>query len=400
MPEIGQNVTQLQSQPAKTSITTEVRTSSKNLSFLLDSAIYHTIPQDDIPKPFRRPLPTPPRPQSNGSLLAKVDTLLADGDFAGAAHFSALCLTSPFLDPTDAAFIFELLSVRYTSLELLGQEALAAREARALEDLTSTFYCNVVEADELMIEAHARQRPLSIHIVPFELRVQAMRLQSIAFDDRRRFITALYDVGSECREHIASPYTSAEDRELWRSRLATLGTQVINSLIDLEEFDCAERFMSQHSLEDKSGEPTWACRKMLLLVRMGRVVEAEKYIEDIGDDTSKLIMQAIIATAKDDLDEADALLAQAIESSGQASLSTVVRQSLAVNCLYRGRINDAQRILEQLLMQGSISRSSITTLATIFELRSEHARAQKEFLAEQIATIPLAKTLQNSDLKL
>lgn len=297
--------------------------------------------------------------------------------------------------------IFELLSLRYTCLELLGQKDLAAREAKALEDLTSTFYYDAVEVDEKTIEAHAGQQPLPVHVAPFELRVQATRLQSIAFDDRRRFITALYEFGFECRDHIASPYTSSEDREIWRTRLSSLGLQVVNSLIDLGEFDCAERLISEQLLEDKSQEPIWVCRNMLLLMKMGKVAEAEKQINKIQAHTDKLIMQAILATAADDLEEADALLTGAVKDAGESTLTAVAKQSLAINCLYRGRISDAQEILEGLVMQGPASRSSITILATIFELRSDQSQAQKELLAERIAASSQAKKVfSNSDLKL
>lgn len=393
--------TELRPQQTETPGVQGIHTNSKNLSFLLDPAIYHAIPQDEIPKPLRRPLPTPPLSQSNESLIARIDALLADGDFAGTAHFAALCLTSPFLRPTDTVLIFELLSVRYTCLELLGQKNLAAREAKALEDLTSTFYYDAVEVNEKTIEAHAGQQPLPVHAVPFELRVQATRLQSIAFDDRRRFITALYELGFECRDHIASLYTSSEDRKIWSTRLSSLGLQVVNSLIDFGEFDCAERLISEQLLENNSQEPIWVCRKMLLLMKMGRVAEAEKEINKIQDPTEKLVMQAILATAADDLDRANALLTRAVEDAGESTLTAVTKQSLAINCLYRGRIGDAQEILEGLVAQGSASRSSITILATIFELRSDKSQAQKQLLAEQIAASSQAKKVfSNSDLKL
>ena len=203
----------------------DLEPSDRDLSFLLQPSIYHPLSQLDIPAPFRKPFPPPVNPSSTSSAtltaaFKQLDDVLSDCEYLLAAHLAGLVLISGpnVLSVTDQRSIFRLLSIRYACLELSGNVALAAQEAKALEDLGSNFYYAdpPTEADAEHPD-EAKSAYLPKHIAPWYLRLQALRLQSIGFSDPRRGVSALYDLATECREYLATPTLTEQERQLWGS---------------------------------------------------------------------------------------------------------------------------------------------------------------------------------------
>ncbi|KAJ9661533.1 hypothetical protein H2198_001913 [Neophaeococcomyces mojaviensis] len=378
----------------------------KNLSFILDAAIYHSLTQVEIPVPFRKPLPRPPPPGTSLSqVLEHIDKLCSICDFVGAAHLASICLTSGLVQPTDYVSIFKLLAIRFSCLELIGQILLAAQEAKALEDLSSEFYYVVSEVSEAEAEAHGGQRPLAKHIMPFSLRVQAARLQNIGFSDPRRGVTALYDLGLEVREHLASPYTSEREQEVWTVRLESLGMHVVNALIELGDLDCASRTLAQS--KPKSADPKvqgrWLSRMVLLLVRLGHVKKAHDYVDQLQvDNSEKEILASLVAVADGDIDEGARLLEKALQNDNDGSeMANVAKQNLAVVYVYVGRITEARKMLEDLVEEGHSFSSLTINLTTIFDLMSDKARDLKIEMVAKLATAqPQSRAFSNADFKL
>ena len=120
---------------------------------------------------------------------------------------------------------------------------MAATESKALLDLSSPFYFPEERTDDQTPESSTltSRRPPE-HIMPYELRVQSLRLQSIGFSDPRRGIASLYDLASEVRERIIFLDTIEEAGEtgsIWRDRLTELGLRVIEHLYILGDLECA-----------------------------------------------------------------------------------------------------------------------------------------------------------------
>lgn len=377
--------------------------SSRSLSFVLDAAIYHPLSQVDIPVPFRRPpVAPPPSSATIAQALSQLDSLIANCDFLGAAHFSAMCLTSGLVQPTDHTSIFRLLATRYSCLELIRQLLLAAQEAKALEDLSSDFYYVIPTATDTEIEAHNGARPIAQHIMPFSLRIQAIRLQNIGFSDPRRGVTALYDLGLEAREHIASPYTSATDREIWKNNLRSLRIHVVNALVELGDLDCAQRTLAQSKLQDTEEESQWTSRMVLLLLKLGQLDQARAHAETLGPhDRNRTLLLSILATANGKVEDGATLLENVTEEDAPSDLAVLAKQNLAVAYLYAGRILDAKLILEGLVETGHSFQSLIVNLATIFDLTSDKSREQKMRLVNKLASSQTQRRpFTNADFKL
>jgi trafficking protein particle complex subunit 12 len=204
-------------QPSKSEFDQVPPSVDRDLSFLLEPSIYHPLSQLEVPAPFRRPFPQPPSSAVKVSeALKQVDELLAECDYLRAAHLAGLVLVSGAVGSNDLGTIFRLLSIRYSCLQLSGNVMLAAQEAKALEDLGSTFYFLDFPKDALANEEIVPDTPPQ-HIVPFHLRLQALRLQSIGFSDPRRGVSSLYDLGTECREWLAVASLTPNQRLLaWR----------------------------------------------------------------------------------------------------------------------------------------------------------------------------------------
>lgn len=381
-------------------------TNAKDFSFLLDAAIYHPLGQIDIPIPFRQPFSPPPAPNTPiDKILADLEILLSNCNFIGAAHLSGLALTSGIVSPTDANSIFHLLSIRYASLELSGNVLLAAQEAKALEDLSSTFYYVDETLPIKTSNLPDEQRSLPDNVVPFDLRLQALRLQSIGFSDSRRGVTALYDLGLECRERIASPFTAANDVTLWERRLDEVGIRVVNALIEQGDLDCAYRTLDSMKPNIHNDSSLWISRMIMLCVKMGKIDEAATILETSEiTDSNKILYHSIVSVAKGEYNEATRLLSSIATGSTDDALHSIAKQNLACAHLYSGQISECRKILEGLVDDQQSFQTLTINLATVYELGSDKARDMKATMANRVAagikTAGPTRAYINSDFKL
>ena len=379
----------------------------RDLSFLLDASIYHALSQVDVPGPFRKPFLPAPRPDAPLSVsLQQLDGVLAECEYLRAANLAGSILVSGTVLPTDANAIFRLLEVRYSCLELSGNLLMAAQEAKALEDLTSGFYYDDTNADKESEGqvSEGRSRKVPQHIMPFSLRLQASRLQSIGFTDPRRGVSSLYDVGLECREHLSSPNTTPGQRMLWTERLQQVSIEVVNSLIEMGDLDAAARMLE--SLKPPNGEePTlWASRMILLRLKMGDLSSAERLIEALGPaSNARHLLESLLAVAQDRFEDASSLLSQTTTDTDPAT-QALVKQNLAVAYLYRGEILRARQLLEELVEAGNSFQTLTINLATIYDLTSDRARELKTSMASRIAghkqDRTRARSYVNADFKI
>lgn len=258
---------------------------------------------------------------------------LSQGHFLLAAHLSAKLLTSPLIQSSDANVIFTLLYTRLACLELTGNSAFAAQESKALEDLNSTFY--YVDADfkvDSDVHGHARR---SYHIVPWPLRVLAVRLQSIAFGDSRRSITGLYELGFEARRELMQPGLDKTQKQIWRDRLYDLGVRTVNALVEMGDLDAAQR--SLNNLGDSENIDNQA-RSILLALRIGNLALAK----DILEKSTVLqdgILKPLTTMAEGSYEEAAVQWKALLDNSTQLDRPMIV-QNLAVCLLYTGQLNE------------------------------------------------------------
>ena len=359
----------------------------KDLSFLLDPSIYHTISQLEIPPPFRQhfpPSPTATTPLSDS--LSLLEFSLKEGKLLSAAFLAAATLVSGSVSPTDAKTVFELLSLRYSCLELTGNGLLAAQESKALEDLNSAFYFVDPPISVSTRFGSEQEKPLQQHIVPFPLRLQALRLQSIGFSDPRRGIAALYDLGLECRENIASPFSTDQEREVWTTRLGEIGIKVVNALVEMGDLDCASRTLASIEPSASKGDISWKTRMVLLHLKVGDLSAAHRIFSESGDaNATKSLLQPLLAVADGRYEDACEAWEECLQKDAERDEAALIKQNLAVAYLYSGQIAKTKEIMDGLVGDGNTFRSLTFNLATLYELSSDRSRDLKLILAIRLA---------------
>lgn len=262
-----------------------------------------------------------------------------EGRFLIAAHFTGSILTSSLISPTDIRVIFSLFYTRLACLELSGNAVLAAQESKALEDLNSAFYFVDLSFDSP--ETDGKYEHIPRHIVPWPLRVLAVRLQSIGFGDSRRSIGGLYELGMEARREVMNPETDDATRKIWRERLADLGIRTVNSLVEMGDLDAAKR--SLESLREPGPESDITkLRKGLLFLRIGDIDAAERVFGDAHDSKEAALLQPLLSMSDGRYGDA-AIEWRSLQGDNTRTDGGLIAQNLAVCLLYTGKLNEVCR---------------------------------------------------------
>ncbi|KAI1933609.1 hypothetical protein LOZ65_000245 [Ophidiomyces ophidiicola] len=343
----------------------------RNFSFLLRPEIYHPLVQLDIPPALRSDFPKLPESPSLQPLLLTLDELLNGGHFLLAAHISALILTSSAVSPNDHVNIFSLFYTRLACLELSGKTLLAAQEVKAMEDLSSAFY---------YVDGDTENR--SHHLVPWPLRVLAVRLQSIGFGDARRGITGLYELGLEAREQISRPEIGHEEKEMWRSRLSDLGIRVVNALIEMGDLDAARRSLNNMQASQNNG--SGIARMALLYLRIGDL-DSAKILLEASPRVAGGILYPLLSMAEGRFIDAVTEWRDLYNGPGGKDNEVLLMQNLAVCLLYVGKLSESREILETLVERSNSFQSLTLNLATIYELCLENPHHLKVNLTQRVA---------------
>nr|RBQ94974.1 hypothetical protein FVER53263_10217 [Fusarium verticillioides] len=355
----------------------------KEFSFLLRPEIYHPLTPLNVPVAFRNP-------QKQPDPEAPIEELLASGHFRAAAIAAVQELTgsgaSGGINPTDSKRIFELLYTRLACLTLIDATPLAAQEVKALEDLNDIRRY----VDETTGE----------HLVPWELRVLNVRLQSLGFGDYRRAVMSYHDLAREARDRISKAASQHDNsaRELWKARLYDLGIQVAGALIELEDLTGAAHHLS--TLRDR-GDGKMMLTKALLWLHLGDVESARSCARQAIENDEN-VEKLILALC----DMADAEYETALEAwkELQESLDDeMVGVNTAVCLLYLGRIQEGRATLEGLVESGLSSHTLLFNLSTMYELCTERHKNLKLKLTERVAGLEASTAgweKTNSDFKL
>ncbi|KAM0414311.1 hypothetical protein ACHAPD_007562 [Fusarium lateritium] len=355
----------------------------KDFSFLLRPEIYHPLTPLNVPVAFRNPQ-RQPNPE------APVEELVASGHFRAAAIAAVQELTgsgaSGGINPTNSKRIFELLYTRLACLTLIDATPLAAQEVKAMEDLNDIRKY----VDETTGE----------HLVPWELRVLNIRLQSLGFGDYRRAVMSYHDLAREARERITKAAAQHDNsaREIWKARLHDLGIQVAGALIELEDLTGAAQHLN--TLQDR-GDGKMALTKALLWLHLGDVDSARDCARQaVGSDEN--VEKLILALC----DMADSEYESALDAWKELKETMddeMVGVNTAVCLLYLGRIQEGRTVLEELVDSGLSSHTLLFNLSTMYELCTERHKNMKIKLTERIAGMEASAAgweKTNNDFKL
>lgn len=350
----------------------------RDLAHLCRADIFRPLPTDIIPHAFTES----PHVPAQG---ASVDALVSSGQFYAAAIASAQQLAS-ISDYSDTARIFELFYTRLACLTLINKSCqdIAAMESLELRDLTGTFYRHPVTND---------------HLVHWDLRLLAVRLQSIGFKDWRRGVMAFYTLGQDARQEISKAQlaNNAHDEKVWRSRLLDVGIRVASMLVEMGDLDAAARHAHTIEIEedlDENEKKRITMMAALLWLQIGDLRAAKRCIIPVSDESGSEVptdmsMQVFAALVEMAEGEFAAAVTAWLQLKEIHPADSMISQNLAICLLYTGRVTEAHETLEGAVTQsGSVpSHSLLFNLCTIYELCSESAREMKARLTQRVAAV-------------
>lgn len=302
-----------------------------------------------------------------------LEDLIQAGHFRRAAETALTELLAS--SSSDVDRIFRLMYTRLACLVITSRPDLAADEAVPLTDFLNR---NTPDAKDVL------------PVVPWELRLLLVRLQSIAAaDDERRAVMSLYALSGEVRSHLADAKADGDELSVqsWSERLSDLGLRVTDTLVEIGELETAVRHLDTLAGIDAD---IINSRKALLSMRMGDLNSAKISLDKVSPGLSKDIYSALLRTAGGDFSKAvDDWRALAEQHPDDELLG----QNLSACLLYTGRITEARSILESIARETSVFPTLLFNLSTVYELCTDRAIQRKAGLSQHLAQrTPLATT--------
>ncbi|KAI9821352.1 MAG: hypothetical protein M1832_003358 [Thelocarpon impressellum] len=344
--------------PASTPATPRI--DDRDFSFLQRPELYHPLSHLDTPAPFRaQDLQPPPD--------APLPDLMRRGHYRAAAVLASGLISTPVpLPPTE---LFSLIYTRLAALTFLRLDPLAAQESKALGDLSTPLY---------------RSPATGEHLVPWDLRVLATRLQARGFGDWRRGVHGLYELGREVRT-AASRTDDPAEREVWRIRLRDLGIGVAGALVEVGDLEGAGRALDGVADSAATADEDVG-RRALLYLRLGDVRAATSLLSSTASASSGDVLRALTAVAEGRFSDAVTQWKTLHEATpSHYPGAEMIAQNLAVCLVYTGALDEARALLESLTETTPPFPALTFNLATLYELCSERARDLKGELAARVA---------------
>ncbi|KAK6534523.1 hypothetical protein TWF281_005837 [Arthrobotrys megalospora] len=292
---------------------------------------------------------------------------------------------------TDFQHIFPLWTVRLVCFSLISAQttAFAAQEIKVFGDLTSNFYRN----------------SSFVHSVPWDLRVLAIRLQALGFNDWRRCLEHFYMLGKEARSEAIKHKDSPEEFKLWRNRLLDLGLRVAAALIEISDLDGAERHLKSlmEEKDELDSDIGFRLREAVLYMQLGQLDTARKcYLANgasEGEDVDTVI-EGLRLMATDDFEGAAILWKRLVDREKEGERRTVYLTNMAVALLYLRRLPEVQAT-SNFRMQSTMDRQlaysyksltfNIVTMQALLEFEYEpmnlDIRQQLEVLNDEMAGV-------------
>lgn len=191
-----------------------------------------------------------------------------------------------------------------------------------------------------------------------------------------------YDLAKDARLEITR--TIGEERQTWKERLKDLGIRVGNALIETGDLAAAIRHFESLRGKDSGEDELLKNRIALLYLRLGDLSAARRYIPATpnSDSTSSTaLLPPLLSMAEARYDDA----IREWRGLTHGANGDIATQNLAVCLLYTNHLDEAHTLLDALIDKGRSFHALTFNLATVYELRTEKARARKGELAERVA---------------
>ncbi|KAF3924647.1 hypothetical protein AA313_de0203900 [Arthrobotrys entomopaga] len=293
---------------------------------------------------------------------------------------------------TDSFHIFNLWYIRLICLSLISAQttAMASQEIKVFGDLTSNFYRNSTFS----------------HAVPWDLRVLAIRLQALGFNDWRRCLEHFYMLAKEARSEAIKNRNSPALFRMWRGRLLDVGLRVAAALLEIADVDGAERHLRSimEEKDDLDNTMGFRLREAVLYMQLGQLDTAKTcYLANgaaEGEDVDQVI-EGLRLMATDDFEGAAVVWKKLVDKeSGEGERRTTYLVNMAISLLYLRRLPEAQsnsnfRLQSTMDRQLAYNYKSLTfNIVTLHNLLDTHyepmvldIRPQLEFLNEEMTGI-------------
>lgn len=284
-------------------------TGTLDFNYLLYPQNFHPLSQASVPRAFLR----------NVAPDTPLCSLISSLHFRSAAIYAANSLSSTLIHPHDYATIFRLWYIRLSSLSLIGFTVIAAQEIKVFTDLSSNFYR---DGDDC-------------HIVPWELRVLAIRLQAVAFNDWQRSVGSYYELAREARAETEKAVGNLKKK--WHQRLQDLGIRIGNALVEMGDLSTAQHHLAglrKSMMEENDHCAAESVRHVLalLFIRIGNLGAAEECLS--ADENG--VLEALTFMAKAKWENAGQAWKGVIADGGGGT--QVAKNNLAVCLLYSGKL--------------------------------------------------------------
>lgn len=355
-----------------------------DISHLIDSKCFHPLPVYNPPQPF--PLAPP------AEIANDIDALYNRNFYKHAAELARKKIGQIPAQQvnTDAAVqqkLFYYWTVRQTSLLLCRLGTIAREEARYLGELGSDRY---------------RLPSTGECVVPWRLRLIVVRVQSGG--DTQSGIAKYYSLAREARVEISrlrKKIVAEEDEtkksdlktelQLWERRLRNLGLFTSSMLLGTHDTKSALALLtSMHSdseklqsVQEEYKEFTHqvAFAAAMVYLQIGDTISAREWFRKIeGNEFLQSLGLGVCAIADSDWEAAENIL-NTVSASVDAEKETLakisVNNNLGVAKIYRGKLNDAISLLEELTEQGMISSALLVNLSILYDLRQEIGKKAK-----------------------
>lgn len=164
-----------------------------------------------------------------------------------------------------------------------------------------------------------------------------------------------------------------------------LGVRVGNALVETGDLAAAIRHFESLRRKDDREDELLKSRIALLYLRLGEVAAARRYIPSTPRTDSPTSSNTLIRPL---LSMAEARYEDAInewKDLTSTPKNDIATQNLAVCLLYTNHLDEAHALLDSLIDKGRSFHALTFNLATVYELRTEKARARKGELAERVA---------------
>lgn len=181
--------------------------------------------------------------------------------------------------------------------------------------------------------------------MPWELRVLAVRLQGVGFNDPRKGIMGYYDLARQARVEISklrakSGADEQVERNLWEARLEDLGLRVASALVEMEDLEGATRHLEMLSNSSYSVQHQHlGLQRAILWLKIGNLNAAKRCVSQDVDSTE--LVAALTSMAEGQYGIAEEAWSELCTKKTNRGM---YRQNLAVCLLYAGKMDEVCRI--------------------------------------------------------